>query len=183
IYNKTQVANLLTGKQNVLIFRDTTQLNPIVQGFPLLGGGNIVPGISVVPPLSLTNYGKDYIDIGVDLSLKADKSTTYTKSEVETIASTRQATITPATSFGANNASFAGYISTRIWTSPTSWTDKCRFEATGNAYISGTINVIRDILSSIGNISTTSGHMSVGSISTTGTGNCDGYIRCKSQIE
>ncbi|MFM7985524.1 MAG: hypothetical protein ACKPKO_40050, partial [Candidatus Fonsibacter sp.] len=28
IYNKTQVDNLLTGKQNTLIFRDRTQLNP-----------------------------------------------------------------------------------------------------------------------------------------------------------
>ncbi|MFM7979568.1 MAG: hypothetical protein ACKPKO_09655, partial [Candidatus Fonsibacter sp.] len=59
IYNKTQVENLLTAKQNTLIFRDPTQLNPPVQGFPLLGGGNIVPGISVVPPLSLTYYGND----------------------------------------------------------------------------------------------------------------------------
>ncbi|MFM7979969.1 MAG: hypothetical protein ACKPKO_11705, partial [Candidatus Fonsibacter sp.] len=52
IYNKTQVDNLVSGKQNALIFRDPTQLNPPVQGFPLLGGGNIVPGIAVVPPLS-----------------------------------------------------------------------------------------------------------------------------------
>ncbi|MFM7978404.1 MAG: hypothetical protein ACKPKO_03730, partial [Candidatus Fonsibacter sp.] len=91
IYNKTQVDNLLTGKQNALIFRDPTQFNPLVQGFPLLGGGNIVPGIAVVPPLSLTYYGNDYIEIGVDLSQKADKSTTYTKSEVDSIASTKQA--------------------------------------------------------------------------------------------
>ncbi|MFM7988535.1 MAG: hypothetical protein ACKPKO_55400, partial [Candidatus Fonsibacter sp.] len=116
IYHKTQVDNLLTGKQNALIFRDPTQLNPLVQGFPLLGGGNIVPGISVVPPLSLTYYGYDYIEIDVDLSQKADKSTTYTKSEVDSIASTKQATITSATSFDANHASFAGAITTRKWT-------------------------------------------------------------------
>ncbi|MFM7986604.1 MAG: hypothetical protein ACKPKO_45545, partial [Candidatus Fonsibacter sp.] len=60
----------------------------------------------------------DYIKIGVDLSQNADKSTTYTKSEVDYIASTKQATITSATSFDANNASFAGAITTRIWTSP-----------------------------------------------------------------
>ncbi|MFM7987612.1 MAG: hypothetical protein ACKPKO_50685, partial [Candidatus Fonsibacter sp.] len=71
IYNKTQVDNLVSGKQNALIFRDPTQLNPPVQGFPLLGGSNIVPGISVVPPLSLTYYGNDYIEIDVDLSQKA----------------------------------------------------------------------------------------------------------------
>ncbi|MFM7981051.1 MAG: hypothetical protein ACKPKO_17210, partial [Candidatus Fonsibacter sp.] len=80
------------------------------------------------------------------------------------------------TSFDANTASFAGAISTRIWTSPTSWTDKCRFEATGNAYISGTMNVIGDILSSTGNILTTSGNMSVGSISTTGNISATGNI-------
>ena len=52
MYNKVQVDNLLTGKQNALIFRDPTQLNPLVQGFPLLGGGNIVPGIAVAPQLN-----------------------------------------------------------------------------------------------------------------------------------
>ena len=83
----------------------------------------MVPGISVVPPLSLTCYGNDYIEIDVDLSQKADISTTYTKSEVDSIASTTQATITTATSFDANNASFAGAISTRVWTSPTMWVE------------------------------------------------------------
>ncbi|MFM7989164.1 MAG: hypothetical protein ACKPKO_58605, partial [Candidatus Fonsibacter sp.] len=95
IYNKVQVDNLLTAKQNALIFRDPTQLNPPSQGLPLLGGGNIVPGIAVVPPLSLTYYGNDYIEIGlgVDISLKADKSTTYTKSEVDELL-TNKASIT-----------------------------------------------------------------------------------------
>ncbi|MFM7981769.1 MAG: hypothetical protein ACKPKO_20865, partial [Candidatus Fonsibacter sp.] len=63
IYNKTPVDNLVSGKQNALIFRDPTQLNLLVQGLPLLGGGNIVTGISVVPPLSLTYHGHDYIEI------------------------------------------------------------------------------------------------------------------------
>ncbi|MFM7978278.1 MAG: hypothetical protein ACKPKO_03095, partial [Candidatus Fonsibacter sp.] len=64
---------------------DPTQLNPLVQGFPCLGCGNMVPGIAVVAPLSLTYYCNDYIAIGleVDLTQKADKSTTYTKSEVD----------------------------------------------------------------------------------------------------
>ena len=54
-------------------------------GFPLLHAGNIVPGIAVVPPLNMTYYGNDYIEIGlsVDLSLKADKATTYTKTETD----------------------------------------------------------------------------------------------------
>ena len=38
-------------KQDSLIFRDPAQLNPPVQGFPLFGGANIVPGKAVVPPL------------------------------------------------------------------------------------------------------------------------------------
>ncbi|MFM7979475.1 MAG: hypothetical protein ACKPKO_09185, partial [Candidatus Fonsibacter sp.] len=113
------------------------------------------------------------------MSQKADTTTTCTKSEVDSIASTKQATITSATSFDANDASVAGAISTRIWTSPTTWADKCRLESTGNACISGTIHVIGDILSSTGNISTTSGNISAGSISTTGTGNFDGYVVCK----
>ena len=60
----------MKGKQNTLIVRDHPQLNPYVQGFPLLGGGNIIPGIAVVPPLTLTYYGNGYNKIGlaVDLS-------------------------------------------------------------------------------------------------------------------
>ena len=67
IYTKTQVDSLLTGKvsssdttaaialtQNSIIFRNPAQLNPPVQGFPLLGGGNIVPGLAVVSPFNLT---------------------------------------------------------------------------------------------------------------------------------
>ena len=38
-------------QHNSLMFRDSAQLNPPVQGFPLFGGANIVPGIAVVPPL------------------------------------------------------------------------------------------------------------------------------------
>ncbi|MFM7987536.1 MAG: hypothetical protein ACKPKO_50305 [Candidatus Fonsibacter sp.] len=34
MYNRIQVDNRLTAKQNTLIFRDPTQLNPCVQGFP-----------------------------------------------------------------------------------------------------------------------------------------------------
>ena len=59
---------------------------------------------------------------------------------------TKQATITSTTSFDANKASFAGAISTRIWTSPTTLADKCRFESTGNDYESGTISVIEEII-------------------------------------
>ncbi|MFM7981139.1 MAG: hypothetical protein ACKPKO_17665 [Candidatus Fonsibacter sp.] len=62
IYNRIQVDNLVSGKQNALIFKDPTQVHPLIQGLPLLGGGNIVPGISVVPPLSLTYYGKDFME-------------------------------------------------------------------------------------------------------------------------
>ena len=84
----------MNGKQNTLIFRDPTQLDPPVQGFPLLGGGNIIPGIAVVPPMTLTYYGNDYIEIGlaVDLNQKANTATTYTKSEVDGLLSTKAST-------------------------------------------------------------------------------------------
>ncbi|MFM7978995.1 MAG: hypothetical protein ACKPKO_06725, partial [Candidatus Fonsibacter sp.] len=57
-------------------------------------------------------------------------------------------------------------------TSPTTWVAKCRIESTRNSYISGTMNVIGDILSSNGSISTTSGNMSAGSITTSGNITC-----------
>ncbi|MFM7983012.1 MAG: hypothetical protein ACKPKO_27180, partial [Candidatus Fonsibacter sp.] len=42
----------------------------------------------------MTYYGNDYIEIGlsVDLSLKADKSTTYTKSEVDGLLTNKAST-------------------------------------------------------------------------------------------
>ena len=84
----------MNGKQNALIFRDPTQLDPPVQGFPLLGGGNIIPGIAVGPSMTLTYYGNDYIEIGlaVDLNQKANTATTYTKSEVDGLLSTKAST-------------------------------------------------------------------------------------------
>ncbi len=65
IYTKAAVEGLLSNKQQTLIFKDPTQLSPPVQGFPLVGGGNIVPGIVVVPPMTLTYYGNDYIEFGL----------------------------------------------------------------------------------------------------------------------
>ena len=109
IYTKTQVDSLLTGKvsssdktsaiagkQDFLIFINPAQLNPPVQSFPLLGGENIVPSTSVVPPLNLTCYGNDYIGIGlaVDLSQAADRLTTYTKTEVDDIMQGKQNNLT-----------------------------------------------------------------------------------------
>ena len=109
IYTKTQVDSRLTGKarssditsaiagkQNSLIFRNPAQLHPPVQGFPLLGGGIIVPAIACVSPLNWTYYGSDYIVIGlaVDLSQKEDTSTTYTKTEVNTALAATQKTQT-----------------------------------------------------------------------------------------
>ena len=85
IYTEAAVEGLLSNTQQTLILKDPTQLLPPVQGFPLLGGGNIIIGIAVVPPLTLTYYGNDYIEIGlaVDLNQKANTSTTYTKTEVD----------------------------------------------------------------------------------------------------
>ena len=53
-YTITEVDTRLSGKHSTLIFKDPTQLEPLVLGFPLLRAGNIVPGIAVVPPLNLT---------------------------------------------------------------------------------------------------------------------------------
>ena len=85
-YTKTEVDTHLSGKQNTLIFKDPTQLDPLVLGVPRVRAGNIVPGIAVVPPLNITYYVNDYIDIvlSVDLALKADKATTYTITQVDT---------------------------------------------------------------------------------------------------
>ena len=75
IYTKTNVNDLLagkassadlstalSGKRNIQNFK--AQLNPPVQGFQLLRGGNIVPGLVVSSPLTLTYYCNDYIEIG-----------------------------------------------------------------------------------------------------------------------
>ena len=55
----------------------------------------IFPGVAVVPPLTLTDYGNACIEIGlaIDLSQTADKATTYTKTEVDGLL-TGKATIT-----------------------------------------------------------------------------------------
>ena len=57
-YTITEVNARLSGKQNTLMFKDPTQLDPLVLVFPLLRAGNIVPGI-VVPPLNIIFYGND----------------------------------------------------------------------------------------------------------------------------
>ena len=82
IYTKAAVEGLLSKKQQTLIFKDPTQLSPPVQGFPLLGGGNIILGIAVVPPLTLTCYGNIEIGLAVVLNQKANTATTDTKTEV-----------------------------------------------------------------------------------------------------
>ena len=117
-YTIAEVDTRLSGKQSTLIVKDPTQVEPLVLGFPLLRAANIVPGIAVVPPLNITYYGNDYIEIrlSVDLALKADKattytitqvdtalelkanqSTTYTKTETDNLLATRQPTITSST--------------------------------------------------------------------------------------
>ena len=55
--------------------------SPPVRGFPLLHYGHIVPGLAVVPPMTLTDYRNYYIEIGlaVDLGQNTNTATTYTK--------------------------------------------------------------------------------------------------------
>ena len=94
IYTKTEVDSLLSNTQQTLLFKDPTQLSPPVKGFPLLHASNIVPGLVVVSPLTLTYHGNDYIEIGlaVDLRQKANTATTYTTTEVDNMIATKAST-------------------------------------------------------------------------------------------
>ena len=68
---------MLSNRQQTLIFKDPTQLSPLVQGVPLLHEGNIVPGIAVVSPMTLTYYGNDYIEIGISVDLNQKSKYRY----------------------------------------------------------------------------------------------------------
>ena len=68
-YTVDNVNNLLSGKQNSLTFIDPENLNPPAAGFPLLIGTNIVPGLSVNLPLTLTRGTNSYLTIGLSTSI------------------------------------------------------------------------------------------------------------------
>ena len=81
-YTKNDVDSLLTGKassvdltsaiagkQNTLTFIDPMNLEVPVAGYPLLVGTNIIPGLSVQLPLTLTRNAKNYLTIGVSTSI------------------------------------------------------------------------------------------------------------------
>ena len=68
-YTVDNVNNLLSGKQNSLTFLDPMKLDPPIAGFPLLIGTNIVPGLSVNPPLTLTRNTNNYLMIGLSNSI------------------------------------------------------------------------------------------------------------------
>ena len=56
-------------KQNSLTFIDPMNLDPPVAGFPLLIGTNIVSGLSVNLPLTLTRGTNSYLTIGLSTSI------------------------------------------------------------------------------------------------------------------
>ena len=68
-YTKTEVDTTLTAKQNTLTFIDPIHLGNPVAGYPLLVGTNIIPGLSVQLPLTLTRNAKNYLTIGVSTSI------------------------------------------------------------------------------------------------------------------
>ncbi|MFM7983427.1 MAG: hypothetical protein ACKPKO_29295, partial [Candidatus Fonsibacter sp.] len=65
IYNKSDINNLLSAKQNTLSCVDPINLDPPVAGFPLLIGSNIVPGLTVSGALTLTKNANNYLNIGL----------------------------------------------------------------------------------------------------------------------
>ena len=68
-YYKYNVDTALTVKQNTLTFIDPMNLGNPVAGYPLLVGTNIIPGLSVQLPLTLTRNAKNYLTIGVSTSI------------------------------------------------------------------------------------------------------------------
>ena len=132
----------------------------------MLGGGNIVPGIYVVPPLSLSYYGNDYIQIGldVDISLKVDKSTTYTKSEVDGLL-TNKASITYVDNAIAATSTRPTFTTNTLTTS------------------SGSLNITSDIVLFKGLNGITYLNMSPTNISATTNFYIDGVLKIKMEYQ
>ena len=68
----------MSGKQNTLTSIDPMNLEPHAAGYPLLVGTNIIPGLAVSLPLTLTRNAKNYLTIGVSTSIYDPPSLTVT---------------------------------------------------------------------------------------------------------
>ncbi|MFM7989517.1 MAG: hypothetical protein ACKPKO_60405, partial [Candidatus Fonsibacter sp.] len=54
----------------------------------------------------------------------------------------------------------AGNIIVGSYSGPTGWTDKCKFEPTGNGYFAGAVTSVGNITSNTGNITSSIGNIS-----------------------
>ena len=52
-----------------------------------------------------------------------------------------------------------GHIIVEAWSGDATWTDKCRFEPTGNGYFAGALTVVGDIASTFGNTTSSIGNV------------------------
>ena len=68
-YTKTEFKTALAAKQKTLTFIDPMNLELLVAGYPLLVGSNIIPGLAVQLPLTLTMNEKNYLTIGVSTTI------------------------------------------------------------------------------------------------------------------
>ena len=66
-YTKTEVSDIMQAKQNTLTFIYTMNLGSRVAGYPLLVGSNIIPGLSVQLPLTLTRNKNNFLIIGMSI--------------------------------------------------------------------------------------------------------------------
>ena len=75
VYDEDEVNLLPDSTQNSLNCISPQYVNPLVQGFPLLVGTNIITGFAVSSPLSLTMHGVDYFEIGLTTSAVTNQDT------------------------------------------------------------------------------------------------------------
>ena len=64
-----EVDTALAAPQNTLTVIDPMNLGTLVAGYSLLVGSNIIPGLSVQLPLTLTRHENNYLMIGVSTSI------------------------------------------------------------------------------------------------------------------
>jgi len=65
----TYVDEAIAAKQNTLTFVDPMNLGTPVAGYPLLIGSNIIPGLTVELPLTLTKNSNNYLTIGLSTNI------------------------------------------------------------------------------------------------------------------
>ena len=64
-YTKTEVDDIMKAKQNTLSFIDAMNEGTPLADYLILVGSNIIPGLSVQLPLTLTRNANNYLMIGI----------------------------------------------------------------------------------------------------------------------